>query len=291
MPNKHKQGKPRLLTAANVAVGGYCLSSLFLKTWLGPGVFAGMLAATLLLLFASSYRLRVKLLLIPLVLGLSLPWAFYHLLSQAVLATAGPTPYIEVPAPEEQVTLGGGYIVLSEFQSSEYSGVALSTSFYLPDGLVVGAAHAVGLDPLSCTASLNHNEQIQTGRAELLQDTEAGVLLRLTGIDLPTDPVMAIAGTKDIETRAEAELFSSLGLSGPVTVVGYHQEDGKQYLVLTVAGGADRLVPGMSGSPVVQNGRIIGCMARIYDTEYKGQAIFLARLAADVYNETTAGLR
>ncbi len=285
------QPKPRLLMAANLAIGVYCLSPFFAKTWFGPEVFAGMLAATLLLVLLSSHRLRMKLLLVPLVLGVSLPWAFYHLLSHAVLAIATPAPYVQVTAPQEQVVLGGGHIVLSEFMTSEYSGVALSTSFYLPDGLVVGAAHAVGLDQVSCSAILNHNGQIQTGKAEILRDTDAGVLLQLTGINLPAEPLMSIAGTSDIQTSAEAELFPGVGPSSPVKVVGYHQEDGKQYLVMTIVDGAEELVPGMSGSPIVQNGSIIGCMARIYDTEYKGQGIFLARLAADVYNETTAGKR
>ncbi|MGI6358356.1 MAG: SpoIVB peptidase S55 domain-containing protein [Bacillota bacterium] len=59
-----------------------------------------------------------------------------------------------------------------------------------------------------------------------------------------------------------------------------------QMIVLTPGNPANKIIAGMSGSPVVQNGKLIGMLAMRVQAPQQTENYGLARLAADIYVST-----
>ncbi|MBS3985293.1 MAG: hypothetical protein KGZ66_06790 [Selenomonadales bacterium] len=72
--------------------------------------------------------------------------------------------------------------------------------------------------------------------------------------------LIRLGGTADIVVGEVATVLP--GAAGPFTVrvVGYMQFRGEQLLLVSPLHAKDRIEPGMSGSPIVQNGKLIGVL-------------------------------
>lgn len=269
----------------------YCICSLFLKQRLQPVVLADLLLLTSLLLLLSRVRLKGKLVLALLTAAATVPWLYYHYIGALFFSTLSAVPIAAVEPIDGQVSLGGGHIVLlkpARQLNAPPPTAVFTTNYYLGPELVVGAAHKMDLDLDMYQASLTVQGEIQTGSIQVLVNSDYGALVRLIGMSSPETALTPIGGTESIAVGETAEVLSTYGWSGSVTVAGYHSQNGQQYLLLTTPAGTRDAQPGMSGSPVLQNGKVIGFLDAVIPGEYKGARLCRARLAAVVYRQIQA---
>lgn len=285
--------RKHLAWAANAGVGIYFFASAVFSAKLGPGLFLGMFLSALVLVLLPSRRLLHKILLFAGVLVMAIPWITYHGIGGSILSSMSSAPFQEIAKPNQLVTPGGSYFVISGYRERAFFTMVATTCFFLDDHTAVVAGHLTELDRANYSATLTTDDgHVQSGSVEVIADSEDGAILELKGISYPTDKQMKIGGTADITVGSPAEIVSSYGWTGQVIVEGYQMIAGAQHLVLTVDSPDRRFIQGMSGSPVVQDGQIIGFFVRLLGANYEGKEICFARIAADIYAKAveTAGL-
>lgn len=275
----------RLIGSANAGLGLYFFAAVCLQASLGPYAFLGLFVVALFCAVLPPRRLRQKVILFAVVVALVFPWAFYHALGGALLSTVTATPIREVAAPGVAVAPGGSYLLVYGVGDGDNVSV-FTVCYFLDADTVVAAAHRMELAEGEYVATLSGPGLVQSGSIQVLVDTDAGVLLRGVEISRSTEQRLPLAGTSDIQVGMTAEVISTYGWSGQVTVAGYDQLGDAQYLVLTRGQFEGEVIPGMSGSPVVQNGKIIGFIARAPHVGYSGTKVAFARLAGEVYDGT-----
>ncbi len=274
------------------------------KRWL---YLATAIVALGIHVYGTSPLREVKLvLLIGLVAALSLPQRKVHriLASVAVLvvaavlsfqvlvqfatswirSSASEEPLWEVAAPEQQVTLGGQRLYYDLDSQALLGTVGFSPS----DGVLVVLAHAA--EPLAVGQQVGLViSQAGTSidcQAQVLSNDQVGVVMGLPeGVRLNGE-LVPIGGTEDIRVGEEALVYTDFRETFAVVVDGFFEFQDHQVIVLTPVDPAHKIVSGMSGSPVVQNGKLIGMLALRVQAPRQTENYGLARLAAEIYAGT-----
>lgn len=122
----------------------------------------------------------------------------------------------------------------------------------------------------------------------LTLNSQYGIYGKYTGLTADY-PVYEVAPAQEVE-RGEAQVLCTLDASGPqlysveITRVSYRTNNGEKNLVIKVTdesliektGG---IVQGMSGSPIIQNGKLVGALTHvIVDNPEKGYGIFAEKM-------------
>lgn len=200
----------------------------------------------------------------------------------SIRTVAAPTPYLEVQAPEHQVMLGGQRTFFLE------SSLLGTVSFYPGDGTMVAMAHAA--DPLAVgqITSVNITDHRNTifCNVKVLVNDDQGVTLGLPEGTVVKSEMIPLGGTADIAVGETATVHSGNRGTFSVKVDGYVRQRGRQLLVLSPLSSGDTIEQGMSGSPVVQNGKLIGLLHSRSTAPFIAGKFGMARLAADVYHAT-----
>ncbi len=181
---------------------------------------------------------------------------------------------------DAEVLLGADEILIYQ-----ESGIKQGTvSFYTPEGLAVGMAHAVpDMEPGPWPIGLRSPGYFDRQSAQLLANSEDGIVFKLDYLPETARQKLLIGGPDDITVGGVAQLHSVKGGSFPVRILGYDLHQGIQTLLIQPLDSEHEIIPGMSGSPIVQNGKLIACARAVYGVPHRGPAIAQARLAADIY--------
>jgi hypothetical protein len=268
---------------------------------------AMVIAALGIYLFDASQMRGVKLvLLIGLVAALSLPRNKVHriLASLVVVAVAGvlswqvlvqfavqwlrstasEEPLWSVVAPKQQVTLGGQRLYY-DLNSQALLG---TVGFSPAEGVLVVMAHAA--EPLAVDQQvgvvISADGSSISCQAQVLANEEAGIVMGLPEGALLEGELIPVGGTADIQVGAEALVYTDYRDAFAVMVDGFVELHEHQMIVLTPGNPANKIIAGMSGSPVVQNGKLIGMLAMRVQAPQQTENYGLARLAADIYVST-----
>ena len=125
-------------------------------------------------------------------------------------------------------------------------------------------------------------------KGEITQNTEHGVYGVIDSLNAPSAEPLTI-GLKDEVTLGKAEIMCELDESGveryeiEITKIKNKDKEGKNFLInvtderlLEKTGG---IVQGMSGSPIIQNGKIIGAVTHVLvNSPNKGYGIFIENM-------------
>lgn len=193
-------------------------------------------------------------------------------------------------APDALVGLGGQQIVFYE-DAVDYRTLTRATACYwLDNNTVLVAAHYIpGLARKNTVPIMVVNKvQIEPLTAEILFNSNNGVALKISTEFLPASDLYPIASTREIVVGAEAQIISSYGGSFPVLITGFYHFAAQDMVVIERISRADNFVGGMSGSPVVQNGKIVAFMS---GTFRKRERYAVCNIAAEVYGNTARLLK
>lgn len=192
------------------------------------------------------------------------------------------SPYWEVQAPEREVRLGGQRVY---FRATSTLATA---SFYPGNGTMVAVAHAGRQLTVGEITGVNltDRDNFIFCNVKVLVNSDQGVTLGMPKGTRIDSELVRLGGTADISVGEVATVHS--GITGPfkVRVVGYMQLRGDQLLVVSPLNAKDTIQLGMSGSPIVQNGKLIGVLFARSRLPFVAGRYGKARLAADVYRAT-----
>jgi len=190
-----------------------------------------------------------------------------------------PEGYYTASEVAAKVRVGGDHLVIH----SGSQGLSMRTCFYTDEGLAVAAAHGFDLGEGGYRMQLNGQFTL---RAQVTEVTPSGIVLN--GLVPPEESShLGFALPSEITLGEEATLLHA-DEDIQVLLLGYHEAKGDQVLVVKQLDGASPIGPGFSGSPIVQNDKLIGflSMAIKPNIMYRGPRIGFARLATEVYLET-----
>lgn len=157
----------------------------------------------------------------------------------------------------------------------------------MDDTRAVAAAHRVDGFSVGDTfrTQIIASGKVEELDAEIISNDSMGIAIQ-TGIPFAVETdLYPIAASDEIVVGEEAEIISIRGGSFPVIVRGFHELPSHgAVVVIERINDSDDFISGMSGSPVVQNGRIIGLMS---STLRGGSEVAYCRLAAEIYAKTT----
>ena len=195
---------------------------------------------------------------------------------------ATPSPYREVRAPEREVRLGGQRVYFRE------TSTLATASFYPGDGTMVAVAHAgrqLAVGQITGVNVTDRNNFISSN-VKVLINSDQGVTLGMPKGTSINSELVRLGGTADISVGEVATVHP--GITGPfkVRLVGYRQLRGEQLLVVSPLNAKDNIKPGMSGSPIVQNGKLIGVLFARSQLPFVAGRYGKAWLATDVYRAT-----
>lgn len=214
------------------------------------------------------------------VLAFNFLWAYP---SEMLAKDLSPVPLAPI-AEVDAVVVPGGERVIVHPEGIQHGG-AFTVCFY-DQGCIVGAAHGADFpDPRwnLCTTCFASN--LADGVPTFEANTQYGIVV--SGVKCP-DPgrqALPIAGPDDVLVGQKATLLSAGRSNAEVEVVGYIQRTQGQFLVVKMPRGGQGMGKGMSGTPLVQNGKIIGFLSGGFLWDISGR-LGIARLAADVYDAT-----
>lgn len=221
--------------------------------------------------------------LLSVVLVSTLIGVYYHRVGNAVVNlivdnVADTLPEAFYQTVDATVLVGGDLLTIYTG-----GGPQMRTCFYTDEGLTVAAAHPADITPGRYNMQINDEDRV---RAELLSVGPGGVVV--SGLVPPTNSsTMRFASPSEIAIGEEATLLHSQG-NIQVLLLGYQEVEGKQMIVLHQLGGTLHIAAGFSGSPIVQNDKIVGFLAMAIKPgfRYKGPRVGFARLATEIYLET-----
>ncbi len=201
---------------------------------------------------------------------------FYHTGANSIVSKAAPTPVRPVAEVRASVIPGGDRLEICTVDGH----LVVRVCYYLGDGSAIAAAHRGDLSVGEHKVAL---EGIHLrDPISVVADTNYGLVIE--GYPpTPTDRTpLPIASAAEIMVGEKGMVLQGDEPPIEVQIKGFQDANGVQKLVLTPAATRDpRLRPGSSGSPVVQNGKIIGF---IHSGVFVKGTVSYARLAADIYN-------
>ena len=189
------------------------------------------------------------------------------------LASLSPLKYVHLPRPGVNVVLGGDEIKLYAAGGVTITG---TICFYTSNDLAVGFAHSLGDGPQADVATVQFGRGVDV---TIVADTEMGVIIK--GFPQPESRVtIPLGGTADITIGARAMVHPREREPYEVTVQYIRRLDGTLHIILKPDTVSQRINPGDSGSPVVQNGVVIG-----FANRSPAFNKFYAIVAAELYHE------
>lgn len=193
-------------------------------------------------------------------------------------------PLGTVPSVDASVVPGGESL---NVHPPGKSGGTLTVCFY-ENGYAVAAAHPCDFPDDSgwalCVDCLS--QEMVEGTPTFVADTPVGIVI--SGMKCPTEgrAKLPLAAPDEIEVGQTAQVLSADLGDGEVEVLGFTERKEGQFLVFRPASSSMSLGPGSSGTPLVQNGKIIGFIAGRLALDFSSRKLGLARLAPDVYAGT-----
>jgi len=193
------------------------------------------------------------------------------------------TPIHSTSDTNVEVILGGDNVYLQFGDPSRPSSLRGTVCFYIND-LAVAFAHSIAVPDVEYAIGSTVARGLIKDAA-LVANKNAGVVF--AGLSVPSDrSKMPLAGTESVELGADATIYSPYLRPYAVKVRGYTHVRGLQHIVLEAYDKLGEASPGMSGSPIVQDGKIIGFLARV---QQNGR-IIMAVVAAEVYENIYSNL-
>jgi hypothetical protein len=196
------------------------------------------------------------------------PRQFLNLVSNA------PPPWF---APVNvEVYMGGERLIVSPMDRNvgSYSSIAC---FHTEDGLTLATAHGVSYDSGKVLVRLDDSPDARTEYATIACNDFGVVFPTLRE---PVGEKIPIANIDEIElAKAEVRQLGKAPIE--LEVKGYHYSGPVTFLVLW---GEEPARQGYSGSPIIQNGKLIGS---VYGYLRVSNRIWLARLATDLYQQVS----
>jgi hypothetical protein len=187
-------------------------------------------------------------------------------------------------AEVEALVVPGGERVTVHPKGDRYGG-SFNVCFY-DQGCIVGAAHGADFPEPPwdlCTDCFPSN--LTDGVPTFTANTPFGVVISGAKCPEPGRQALPIAGPDDIQIGQKATMLASGLGNADLEVMGYFMAKEDQFLVVRMPKNGPRMGKGLSGTPLVQNGKIIGFLAASPMWDISG-TIGLARPAADVYAAT-----
>ena len=190
-------------------------------------------------------------------------------------------PPLEVRTVTAEVQVGGECITVAPASGP---GSIVTVCFY-QDGFTIAAAHPVDLSDGPWPIEESHIlPAMIRDEPEFVASTPYGMVLSGLGPPGERREQLEIGGAGDITVGQEAELYSSWKGTMRVRVLGYTLMHDGQFLVFQCCDKDQTFEGGMSGSPIVQGGKIIAFgTGNLMAVSWKRPQIGLARLAVDVY--------
>lgn|GEM_PF-1410326 len=197
--------------------------------------------------------------------------------ARVLLGEASELPEVAVPEVAASVVPGGD--VFATRVSTQQS-MKATVCFY-KNGVAVVAAHECGLRPGVLHADTTLNYRKIEEQLLLLEDTPWGFAVK------PIEPPVGrqelpIGNAADVSVGEPATCLLSENESFDVEIEGWSVRDGRPYLVVS---SLHEITKGMSGVPVVQNGRIIGFLSATWPFSLRSPYVGYASPAASVYND------
>lgn len=192
--------------------------------------------------------------------------------------------------PDILVGLGGQQIVFYEDDIDYRTLTRATVCYWLDNSTALVAAHYIPVLAGKDTVPIMvvSKEQIEPLTAEIMFNNNSGVALKMPTELWPASGFYPIAATSEIVVGAEAQIISSYGGSFPVHITGFYNYAEQDMVVIERISGADNFVGGMSGSPIVQNGKIVAFMS---GTFRKRERFAVCNIAAEVYSHTAHLMR
>ncbi|KAF0193493.1 MAG: hypothetical protein FD169_2483 [Bacillota bacterium] len=183
-----------------------------------------------------------------------------------------PSQYTALQRPGVDVILGGEEVILDSRAMIQTKGATLC--FYTRENMAIAYAH--NYDVTEKRRVKIQSEVIPD--ASIVVSTDVGVVL--AGMPLPDGrQVLPLGGTEDITLGGRALVVSKDREPYEVTVEYMGRFGNYLHISLEPDRRADKALPGASGSPVVQNGVIIGFVNRTH----RFSSTFYAIVAVELY--------
>jgi hypothetical protein len=197
--------------------------------------------------------------------------------ARVLLREAGELP--EVALPEVAISVvPGGDVFSTKISPGQ---VITATVCFYKNGAAVVAAHKCGLSPGVLDVYTLLNDERVEGEVILMEDTPWGFAVR------PLEPPaerqeLPLGNARDVSIGETATCLTPRTEPFDVEIAGWTMREGRPYLVVS---SPRKITNGMSGVPVVQNGRIIGFLAATWPLSARSPYIGYVSPAAAVYNE------
>ncbi|HHY75541.1 MAG TPA: hypothetical protein GX500_02015 [Firmicutes bacterium] len=254
---------------------GICFTACLLIIVFGDPTWSRLheIALLLGLLCTAFFTLKRRIAFIVLIVALRIP--VYGV--SAILSEARESPEAVVPEIHVSVTLGGD---LFHTRVSDQQCWQAVVCFY-KNRVAVVAAHSCSMSPGLLDEHTFLNEKSLDERLTALEDTPWGLAVSPIDAPEPRDE-LPIANASDVLLGERAVCITPGEEPFEVTLEGWITLRGRQYLV---ASATRRGREGMSGSPVVQNGRIVGFLAGTWPLSIRPPHIIYLSPAPLVYSE------
>jgi len=185
---------------------------------------------------------------------------------------------VNFPVVSAQVYLGGERLVVIPMKENSTAQYGSRACFHTETGYTLATAHGVSYDSGKVLVRLADSPRVKTEYATIACNDFGVVFPTLRE---PIGELLAIANVEEIELAA-AEVHQIGNTPIELEVRGYYQSGPVTFLILW---GEDPCIPGYSGSPIVQDGKLIGS---VYGYLKVSNHIWLARLAVDLYQQVAA---
>lgn len=197
--------------------------------------------------------------------------------ARVVLSDVSESPEVPLPTVSAWVVPGGD---LFHTRVSPERCTEAAVCFY-KDGVAVVAAHSCGLSPGVLDPHTQLNGEPVEGVVTLIEDTKWGVAV--SPLEPPAErQEIRLANAHEVSVGETATCLVPKSEPFEVEVAGWTTRLDEQYLVIK---SPRRIAKGMSGSPVLQSGRIIGFLSATWPFTSRPPHIGFVSPAPVVYNE------
>lgn len=200
---------------------------------------------------------------------------------QAFLRSVQQTAPVSFPTVTAQVYLGGERLVVIPMTENSTSRYSSRACFHTQTGYTLATAHGVSYDSGKVLVRLADSPTVKTEYATIACNDFGVVFPTLRE---PNGELMPIANIEDIKLGA-AQVHQVDSLPIQLDVKGYYQSGQVTFLILW---GESPCIPGYSGSPIVQDGKLVGS---VYGYLKVSNHIWLARLAVDLYRQVETSVQ
>lgn len=204
---------------------------------------------------------------------------------------ASETPLQQLPELDVSVIPGGESlqwsVAVEQGSRSVVKTSKVIVCFYMPgDGPCVVAAHSCGREAGDTPDISPTSEALVSGSsrpAAVLADCDHGVVFSGLKCPDPDRKALPLAGAEDVKVGEEAVICTLSNGDIPVKVIGFCMMNNNHFLVLESLDDEAGVGPGMSGGPIIQDGKIIAFL-HSGTRFHRGPRFVMARPALEVYD-------